>query len=291
MDMSKRAVSQPPVEEKPVAASSTSLWGSDAIAAALRALDIPYIALIPARATAACTTASSTISATSARRCSCACTRSTRWRSRTATTGSRERMMAAALHANVGLMHAVDVDLQRVVRPRAGAGAGRDRAGGRGEAPAVDRLDPHRARPGRAGARLHQVGRPAGVGRAAQESLLRAALLANTAPRGPVYVCLDAGLQESRLDAAADAAGRRTLHAAAAGAAGARGHRAARGAAPRRREASRHSRRPRRPQRGRLAGPRRARREARRARADRASRPRRRSPPITRCMPRRRRLS
>jgi acetolactate synthase I/II/III large subunit len=47
MDMNKRAVSQPPVEEKPVAAAATSWWGSDAIAATLRALDVPYIALVP----------------------------------------------------------------------------------------------------------------------------------------------------------------------------------------------------------------------------------------------------
>src|SRR5262249_7074296 len=36
---------------------------------------------------------------------------------------------------------------------------------------------------------------------AAQEALLRAAQLATTAPCGPVYVCLDAALQETRLDA------------------------------------------------------------------------------------------
>ncbi len=36
---------------------------------------------------------------------------------------------------------------------------------------------------------------------AAQESLLRAALMTSTPPHGPVYVCLDAGLQESRYQA------------------------------------------------------------------------------------------
>ena len=61
---------------------------------------------IPARAFAACTTASSTTSATSARRCCCACTRSTRSRSRTATPRSPAGPMAAAVHSNVGLMHA-----------------------------------------------------------------------------------------------------------------------------------------------------------------------------------------
>ena len=53
--------------------------------------------------------------------------------------------------------------------------ARRDRPGRCRAAPAVDRLDPHRARPGRAGPRLHQVGRPAGLaGRRARIDLSRA---------------------------------------------------------------------------------------------------------------------
>ena len=50
-----------------------------------------------------------------------------------------------------------------MVRPHAGAAARRDRPGRCRQAPAVDRLDPHRARPGRAHSRLHQMGRPAGL--------------------------------------------------------------------------------------------------------------------------------
>ncbi len=42
-------------------------------------------------------------------------------------------------------------DLQRLVRPHADADARRDRSGRCSEAPALDRLDPHRARSGRAG--------------------------------------------------------------------------------------------------------------------------------------------
>src|SRR5262249_18393064 len=37
---------------------------------------------------------------------------------------------------------------------------------------------------------------------AAQEALLRAAQLANTAPRGPTYINLDAALQEAKVDTA-----------------------------------------------------------------------------------------
>ena len=65
-------------------------------------------------------------------------------------------------------------DLQRLVRPHADADARRDRPGRRDEAPAVDRLDPHRARPGRDRPRLHQVGRPAGLaGRRARVAAAR----------------------------------------------------------------------------------------------------------------------
>ena len=56
-------------------------------------------------------------------------------------------------------------DLQRLVRPHADPDPRRHRPGGCDEAPAVDRLDPHRRRPGRDHPQLHQVGRPAGVGR------------------------------------------------------------------------------------------------------------------------------
>ena len=94
------------------------------------------------------------------------------------------RMMGAVLHSNVGLMHAHDGDLQRLVRPRADADPRRHRPVGRGAAPAVDRLDPHRRRPGRAGARLHQVGQPARRrSPAAYEALLRAAQIAQTPRR------------------------------------------------------------------------------------------------------------
>ena len=58
-----------------------------------------------------------------------------------------------------------DGDLQRLVRPHAGPDPRRHRPGRRHEAPSVDRLDPHRRRPGRDHPQLHQVGRPAGVGR------------------------------------------------------------------------------------------------------------------------------
>ena len=108
-----------------------------------------------------------------------------------------------------------DGDLQRVVRPRADAGARRDGPGRRREAPALDRLDPHGARPGRARARLHEVGRPAGVGRGgARGAAARRRRSRRRRRAAPVYVNLDAALQEATLGRAAAAAGRRALRAA-----------------------------------------------------------------------------
>ena len=111
-------------------------------------------------------------------------------------------------------MHATDGDLQRLVRPHAGAGARRHRPGRRRQAPAVDRLDPHRARPGRAGARLHQMGRPAGVARRRARGAAARHLDRQYRAAGP-------GLRQSRRrDAgseglrAAAADRRRALHAA-----------------------------------------------------------------------------
>ena len=68
------------------------------------------------------------------------------------------RAMAAAVHSNVGLMHGTMAifnawcDRMPILDPR------RHRARRRGQAATLDRLDPHRQRPGRAGARLHQMG-------------------------------------------------------------------------------------------------------------------------------------
>ena len=71
------------------------------------------------------------------------------------------RAMATAVHSNVGLMHATmaifNAWCDRMPMIVLGATGPVDAHA----SPALDRLDPHRARPGRAGARLHQMGRSA----------------------------------------------------------------------------------------------------------------------------------
>ena len=107
--------------------------------------------------------------------------------------------MAVILHSNVGLMHGTMAIFNSVVRPGARADPRRDGAGGRRAAPPVDQLDPHGPRQG---ALVRQYtkwdNQPASVP-AALEALLRASQLMRTAPRGPVYICLDAALQEAAL--------------------------------------------------------------------------------------------
>ena len=73
------------------------------------------------------------------------------------------KAMAAAVHSNVGLMHATmaifNAWCDRMPVVIVGATGPVDAA----QAPSLDRLDPHRPRPGRPHPRLHQMGRPAGV--------------------------------------------------------------------------------------------------------------------------------
>jgi thiamine pyrophosphate-dependent acetolactate synthase large subunit-like protein len=112
------------------------------------------------------------------------------------------RPLGVIVHANVGLMHATmaifDAWCDRVPVIVLGATGPVDAARRR---PWIDWI--HTARDQGALVR-HYVkwdDQPASVP-AAQEALLRAAQIAMTAPRGPVYVCLDAALQETRLEAA-----------------------------------------------------------------------------------------
>ena len=101
------------------------------------------------------------------------------------------QMMGVVLHSNVGLMHGTmaifNAWCDRVPMLVLGAtGPGTPRS------VALDRLAAHHLRPGRAGARLHEWdNQPASVP-AAFEALLRAVQIADTAPRGPTYVNLDA---------------------------------------------------------------------------------------------------
>ena len=121
-------------------------------------------------------------------------------------------MMAAALHSNVGLMHATmaiyNAWCDRTPMLIIGATGPWDATKRR---PWIDWIHTSSDQ-GAAHPQLHQVGQPARLGRGrGGEALLRAAQIAQTAPRGPVYVNLDVAMQEQQIDALAAAARRLAL--------------------------------------------------------------------------------
>lgn len=203
MDSDKRALPNPmPAEQPAPTTGAATYWGSDAVAAAIRALDVPFIALNPGASFRGLH--DSLVNYLGNERPQMLLCLHEEHAVGIAHGYYRvtERMMAAAVHANVGLMHATmpifNAWCDRVPVLVLGATGPVDAALRR---PWIDWI--HTARDQGALVRDYtkwddQPASPA----AAQESILRAALLANTAPRGPVYVCLDAGLQEARLDAA-----------------------------------------------------------------------------------------
>jgi len=180
---------------------SAEFWGSDAVAAMLRELDIPFIALNPGasyrglhdsivnylgnRSPQMILSIHDENAVTIAHGY---------WK-------ASGRMMAAALHSNVGLMHAsmsiFDAWCDRVPVLILGATGPWDAAKRR---PWIDWL--HTCSDQAALIRDYtkwdnQPGSPA----AAMEALLRASQIAQTAPRGPVYVNLDVSLQEAKIGA------------------------------------------------------------------------------------------
>ena len=109
--------------------------------------------------------------------------------------------LGAILHSNVGLMHGsmaiFDAWTDRMPVIVLGATGPVDAAKRR---PWIDWI--HTAQDQGALVRnfIKWDAQPASIA-AAQEALLRAVQIATTAPQGPVYVCFDAALQESKLDA------------------------------------------------------------------------------------------
>jgi len=194
----------PGLEEPNGATRSTAIFGSDVMAETLHALDIPYIALNPGASYRGlhdsivnylgnerpqillCLHEESAIAIAQG------------WAKVTG------RAMAAAVHSNVGLMHATMAvfnawcDRMPVVILGATGPVDADK-----RRPWIDWI--HTARDQGALIRHYtkwddQPASPA----AAREALLRAAWIANTTPQGPVYVNLDAGVQEAKLAAPAD---------------------------------------------------------------------------------------
>jgi len=175
------------------------LWGSDAIAAMLRALDIPYLALNPGASYRGLHDSIVNYLGNERPQMLLCLHEESAVAIAHGYARAAERMMGVVLHSNVGLMHGTmaifNAWCDRVPMLVLGATGPWDAAKRR---PWIDWL--HTASDQGALVRDYTKwdNQPASVP-AAYEALLRAAQIANTAPRGPTYVNLDAALQEAKI--------------------------------------------------------------------------------------------
>lgn len=183
-----------------VSAESKRRWGSDVIAETLRSIDVPYVVLNPGASFRGLH--DSIVNHLGNKRPQMLLVLHEEHAVAIAhgyakVTG---RPLAAILHSNVGLMHGsmaiFNAFADRVPVLVLGATGPIDGAKRR---PWIDWL--HTAQDQGALVR-HFVKFDAQVisATSAQEAILRANLIATTAPRGPVYVCFDAAMQEAELE-------------------------------------------------------------------------------------------
>src|SRR6516164_9901484 len=184
-----------PVPSEP----SARVWGSDAIAAMLRELDIPYVALNPGSSYRGLhDSIVNYLGNTRPRMLLClheesAVALAHGWAKVTG------RPLAAIVHANVGLMHATmaifNAWCDRVPLIVLGATGAVDAVRRR---PWIEWIHTVRDQ----GALIRNYTKwddqPVSIG-AAQEAILRANMIAQTAPRGPVYINLNLELQEDEI--------------------------------------------------------------------------------------------
>jgi thiamine pyrophosphate-dependent acetolactate synthase large subunit-like protein len=175
------------------------LWGSDAIAAMLRALDIPYLALNPGASYRGLHDSIVNYLGNERPQMLLCLHEESAVAIAHGYAKASGRMMGAVLHSNVGLMHGsmaiFNAWCDRVPMLILGATGPWDAARRR---PWIDWI--HTAADQGALVRDYTKwdNQPASVP-AAYEALMRAAQMANTAPRGPTYINLDAALQEAKI--------------------------------------------------------------------------------------------
>ena len=177
------------------------IWGSDLIAAIVRELEIPYIALVPGSSYRGLHDSIVNYLGNRTPQIVLTIHEETAVAIAHGYAKVTGRLMAAAVHANVGLMHAVmavyNAWCDRVPLLLLGATGPWDAARRR---PWIDWI--HTSSDQAALVRNftkwdNQPGSPV----AAVEAVLRAAQIAQTAPQGPVYVNFDVSLQETKINA------------------------------------------------------------------------------------------
>ena len=190
------------MNESPVAVPRREpAWGSDGIAAMLRALDIPYVALNPGASFRGLHDSLVNYLGNERPQMLLCLHEESAVAIAQGYAKASGRMMGVVLHSNVGLMHGTmaifNAWCDRVPMLILGATGPWDAARRR---PWIDWI--HTASDQGALVRDYTKwdNQPGSVA-AAYEALLRAAQIAGTAPRGPTYVTLDAALQETKHDA------------------------------------------------------------------------------------------
>jgi acetolactate synthase-1/2/3 large subunit len=187
--------------DTPVPASSgDKVWGSDAIAAVLRALDLPYIALNPGASYRGLHDSLVNYLGNRNPEMVLCLHDETAVSIAQGYFKASDRMMAAALHSNVGLMHATmpifNSWCDRTPVLILGATGAWDAEKRR---PWIEWIHTCSDQAQLIRNYTKWDNQPGSVA-AGTEALLRAAQIAQTAPRGPVYVNFDVSLQEQKLE-------------------------------------------------------------------------------------------
>ena len=187
--------------EQPTPAMLGKMYGSDAIAAVLRDLELPYLALNPGASFRGLHDSLVNFLGNTRPQMLLTLHEETAVALAHGYAKASGRMMGAIVHSNVGLMHATmavfNAWCDRIPLLLLGATGPLDAAKRR---PWIDWI--HTASDQGALIRdyIKWDDQPASID-AAREALLRASQIAQTAPRGPTYVNLDAGIQEAEIDA------------------------------------------------------------------------------------------
>jgi thiamine pyrophosphate-dependent acetolactate synthase large subunit-like protein len=188
--------------EKPLPSpEQKELWGSDAIAAMLRALDVPYLALNPGASFRGLHDSLVNYLGNERPQMLLCLHEEVAVSIAHGYAKASGRMMGAVVHSNVGLMHATmavfNAWCDRLPLLLLGATGPWDAAKRR---PWIDWIHTTSDQGALVRDYTKWDNQPGSVP-AALEALLRAAQIANTAPRGPVYVNLDAAVQEAKIGA------------------------------------------------------------------------------------------
>ena len=190
------------MNESPVKVSDQKdVWGSDAIAAMLRALDIPYLALNPGASYRGLHDSIVNYLGNERPQMLLCLHEEAAVAIAHGYAKASGKMMGVVLHSNVGLMHGsmaiFNAWCDRVPMLVLGATGPWDAARRR---PWIDWIHTSSDQGALVRDYTKWDNQPASVP-AAYEALLRAVQIADTAPRGPTYVNLDAALQEAKIGA------------------------------------------------------------------------------------------